>query len=77
MDQEVTACVCFDMTFEEWLRLKRQRRWTMQQAARHTLCGEGCGMCKRYLRVVDATGLTSLPLLIPEELESQVSDTVA
>jgi bacterioferritin-associated ferredoxin len=64
----VERCVCFDTSFEEWLKLRRANGWTMEQAAAHTGCGEGCGTCKPYLRVVAATGRTELPIMSYDEM---------
>lgn len=64
----VDQCVCFRTSFADWLRRKQANGWSMEEAARNTLCGEGCGYCKPYLRVVAATGQTVVPLLTYEEM---------
>ncbi len=69
MENKVYKCVCNDILFSDWLAWKRAHGWSLEDAANMTHCGECCGMCKPYLPVVDATGITVLPVLIPEDLE--------
>jgi NAD(P)H-nitrite reductase large subunit len=64
----VDRCVCFRTTFADWLRMKRAYGWDLETAAAITHCGEGCGSCKPYLRVVAATGQTALPVMSYEEM---------
>jgi NAD(P)H-nitrite reductase large subunit len=40
----------------------------LEEAAAKTRCGEGCGTCRPYLRVVAATGKTLLPVMTYEEM---------
>ena len=60
--------------FSEWLRRKEEHGWSLAQAAENTFCGEGCGMCRPYLRVVAATGQTELPLMTTEELAAYAEE---
>lgn len=59
----VTQCCCMDRSFADWLAAKEAGGWSMEEAAGRTDCGECCGMCKPYLAVVAATGITVLPVL--------------
>ncbi len=70
MEYQVTRCVCFKTTFEQWLKLKREHGWTLEEASRQTFCGEGCGMCKPYLAVVATTGCTELPVMSYEQMRT-------
>lgn len=63
----VTRCVCFKTTFADWLRIKRANGWTLEQCAAELQCGEGCGLCKPYLAIVEATGQTEIPVMLTEE----------
>ncbi len=67
-------CVCMKTTFRQWLALKKRNGWSFEQAAEETRCGVNCETCQPYLRVVEATGQTELPILQPEEFDLILSE---
>ncbi len=63
----ITSCICVQIPFNELLPLARSRRWTLPQLVRETGCGDQCGLCRPYLRIMLATGQTVFHELLPEE----------
>ena len=66
---QVTACTCESTKFCDWLTLVRANGWTLKQARDATKCGQTCGLCRPYLRVVKATGRTELPIMLESEID--------
>ncbi len=62
----VTMCVCLRVPFERLLPLARDQRWTLADLMRETGCGDGCGLCKPYLRRMLATGETTFGELLTD-----------
>ncbi len=77
MNYNVNRCVCHNTTFERWLELKKKNNWSMEEASDATQCGQGCGMCRPYLKVVAALEQTVLPAMIPEDLEEMAREAEA
>lgn len=65
----VCACLCESMTFRQWLDRVEANSWTLREAREKTRCGETCGICRPYLRVVKATGRTELPIMHQGEID--------
>ncbi len=59
----VDRCCCRGITFVELLGLARREHLDAAQLSERTGCGQECGMCAAYLRVMLKTGLTDLPVL--------------
>jgi bacterioferritin-associated ferredoxin len=62
----ITMCVCQRMPFERLLPLARANDWNLEDIARETLCGAGCGLCRPYLREMLKTGRTVFTEIITE-----------
>jgi bacterioferritin-associated ferredoxin len=58
------------MPFAQVLPLARAGGWGLEEIARATGCGAGCGLCRPYLRRMLATGETEFRELLVEGLES-------
>jgi NAD(P)H-nitrite reductase large subunit len=67
-DRPVDRCVCHDVTFEELVRLHRERGLDFDQIQDRTHAATGCGLCEWYIRAALATGETRFPVLSDEEL---------
>lgn len=65
-DVLVTMCVCRRMPFARVLPLARAGGWDLDEIARQTGCGAGCGLCRPYLRRMLATGETEFGELLVE-----------
>jgi len=65
----IDRCYCRETPFTELLALARRDGLDVQGLAEATGAGAGCGLCRRYLRVVLATGRTSLPVLSDADVE--------
>jgi len=63
----VTMCVCRRMPFARLLPVARARGWGLDEIARATGCGAGCGLCRPYLRRMLATGETEFHELLVED----------
>ena len=63
----VSMCVCRRMPFERLLPLARAGGWGLDEIARATGCGAGCGLCRPYLRRMLATGETEFHELLVED----------
>ena len=63
----ITRCICRQVPFTELLSLARSRQWTLAELVRETGCGDQCGLCRPYLRVMLATGQTVFHELLPQE----------
>jgi bacterioferritin-associated ferredoxin len=59
----VDRCCCRGITFAELLKLARHEHLNAAELSERTGCGQECGMCAAYLRVMLKTGLTELPVL--------------
>lgn len=55
------------MPFERLLPLARAGGWGLDEIARATGCGAGCGLCRPYLRRMLATGETEFHELLVED----------
>lgn len=62
----VSMCVCRRMPFAQVLPLARAGGWGLEEIARATGCGAGCGLCRPYLRRMLATGETEFRELLSE-----------
>lgn len=69
----VDRCVCKDLTFTA---LKESAHagggLSYEELAAATGCGEGCGLCIPYIRLMLRTGVTHLPVLTDEQLARMV-----
>jgi bacterioferritin-associated ferredoxin len=54
------------MPFAHLLPLARSGGWGLDEIARATGCGAGCGLCRPYLRRMLATGETEFPEILVE-----------
>lgn len=63
----ITRCICRQVPFAELLPLAESRDWKLTDVMRETGCGDQCGLCRPYLRVMLATGQTVFHDLLPEE----------
>lgn len=66
----VDRCYCRDVTFEELRALAAQTGADVDRLGDLTGAGTGCGLCRHYIRVVLATGRTSLPVLTEAEADA-------
>ena len=55
------------MPFAHLLPLARAGGWGLEEIARATGCGAGCGLCRPYLRRMLATGETEFHELLTEK----------
>jgi bacterioferritin-associated ferredoxin len=62
----VTMCVCRRTPFAQLLPLARAGGWGLDELARETGCGAGCGLCRPYLRRMLETGETEFRELLRE-----------
>jgi bacterioferritin-associated ferredoxin len=62
----ITMCVCRQMPFARVLPLARAGGWDLEDIARATGCGAGCGLCRPYLRRMLATGETEFHEILLE-----------
>ncbi|MGH7536445.1 MAG: (2Fe-2S)-binding protein [Gemmatimonadales bacterium] len=62
----VTMCVCRRVPFSELLPMARKHRWTLAEMIEVTGCGDGCGLCRPYLRRMLATGETEFHELLTD-----------
>jgi bacterioferritin-associated ferredoxin len=62
----ITMCVCRRVAFASLLPLARARQWTLADLIRETGCGDGCGLCRPYLRRMLTTGETAFAELLTE-----------
>ena len=62
----ITMCVCQRMSFDRLLPLAREKGWDMDDIARETLCGAGCGLCRPYIREMLKTGKTVFTDILTE-----------
>jgi bacterioferritin-associated ferredoxin len=58
------------MPFARLLPLARSGGWGLDEIARATGCGAGCGLCRPYLRRMLATGETEFHELLPEDRDA-------
>jgi bacterioferritin-associated ferredoxin len=63
----VTMCVCRGMPFARVLPLARAGGRGLDDIARMTGCGAGCGLCRPYLRRMLETGETEFRELLVDE----------
>lgn len=63
----ITRCVCHDTTFDQLLSLARSHGWVLEDLVASTGCGDQCGLCLPYLRVLIDTGQTEFRHLLPPE----------
>jgi bacterioferritin-associated ferredoxin len=62
----VEKCVCHDVPFTVVAAFAAARQDTSLNDIRVAFgCGGSCGMCRRYMQQVLATGETSIPLMLP------------
>ena len=66
----VERCVCFNQPFTGLLELAREEGLNQDELGERTGCCTGCGMCRPYVRVVLATGRTSIPLMNGRDLKA-------
>ena len=61
----ITRCICRNFPFDRLLALARSRRWVLEDVIEQTGCGDECGLCRPYLRVMIDTGQTEFRDLLP------------
>jgi len=54
------------MSFERLLPIAREKEWGVDDIARETLCGAGCGLCRPYIREMLKTGKTVFTDILTE-----------
>lgn len=62
----VNRCMCTGTTFAQVKRCAQDTGATYEEILETTRCGEGCGLCLPYIKLVLLTGLVDLPVLTPE-----------
>jgi bacterioferritin-associated ferredoxin len=63
----VRACLCYHTTFARLKQIAQERRLsTLEEIARATGCGTGCGLCRPYIARMLMTGEVAFPILPPE-----------
>lgn len=67
----VNRCVCYNVLFERVLNLMKVHNWSLSRAMDETCAGNGCGMCRPYLKLVEQTGRTEFRPGEPNEKESK------
>jgi bacterioferritin-associated ferredoxin len=67
----VDRCICYEVPFTT-VAQRAKAGENYEQISRATGCCQGCGMCERYVRVVIATGRTSLPVLTFQQADDIV-----
>lgn len=60
----MVRCVCADITFAE---IQASGVKTLADAALWFGAGEGCGLCRPYLKRMFETGETEFPILSPND----------
>lgn len=66
----VEKCVCHDVAFTRIAEFAAERGETTEADVHDRFgCGSSCGMCRRYVRRVLETGLTSIELMVPGDEE--------
>lgn len=73
----VDRCVCRRISFSDLLALTHEVGANFDALARETQCGNGCGMCVPYIRLMLQTGRTSMPVMRPEEIKRMLQTTTA
>lgn len=68
----VTRCVCYDVGFDEVVRLAHAEGLSFEAIGERTGCGEGCGSCRAYAQLAIATGRVSLPVLSADQLAAAI-----
>lgn len=72
----ITRCICRNFQFDRLLALVRTRRWDLEDVITHTGCGDECGLCRPYLRVMIETGQTEFRDLLPADpTQSEAADS--
>ncbi len=59
----VDRCVCHNVTFRELLIHVQRGASSLEALSARTGCGNGCGMCIPYIRILLATGQTEIPVI--------------
>jgi bacterioferritin-associated ferredoxin len=54
------------MPFARLLPLAKEHKWTLEDVMRETGCGDGCGLCRPYLRRMLVTGETRFTELLTD-----------
>ncbi len=62
----VNRCMCRGTTFAQVKRCAEESGATYEEVIEMTGCGEGCGLCLPYIKLVLLSGLVDLPVLTPE-----------
>ena len=62
----VNRCMCTGTTFAQVKRCAEETGASYEQVLEMTRCGEGCGLCLPYIKLVLLSGLVDLPVLTPE-----------
>lgn len=70
----VDRCVCRKIAFAELLELSHHLGSDFDALARETQCGNGCGMCVPYIRLMLRTGRTSLPVMRPDDIKRMLQE---
>lgn len=63
----VDRCTCTGVTFAQVKLFAEETGATFQEVLQRTNCGETCGLCVPYMRIVLLTGMIDLPVLTPDE----------
>ncbi len=72
----VDRCICYAVPFVEIARRAKLGK-SFEVISADTGCCRGCGMCEPYVKVVVATGRTSLPVLTRAQSEAIVAQAAA
>ncbi len=70
----IDRCYCREILFKELLARAERDGLDADALVEATGAGTGCGLCRSYMRVVLATGRTSLPVLSEEDVERLCSE---
>lgn len=65
----ITRCVCRQVPFDRLLPLARAHGWDLEALGRETGCGQQCGLCRPYLRVMLRDGTTVFTEILTEPPE--------
>ena len=72
----IDRCYCREIPFTELHERAVRDGLNVEQLCAATGAGTGCGLCRTYLRVVLATGRTSLPVMNEREVATACGETV-
>ncbi len=73
----IDRCYCREIPFTELHERAMRDGLNVEQLCATTGAGTGCGLCRTYLRVVLATGRTSLPVMNEREVAAACGAAIA